>query len=84
MSNTPQHEDDRTLAYPEPPAHPMWHPLGPKPQPLSPDQQQRNTERLLRALHAPRTRSPRSTETLHTGPRPDALPGQRQKALPTA
>nr|WSW64514.1 hypothetical protein OG513_38910 [Streptomyces sp. NBC_00998] len=53
MSNTPQHDSDHTLAYPEPPAHPMWHRLGPKPQPLTPDQQQRNTERLLRALRAP-------------------------------
>ncbi|MEV6731385.1 hypothetical protein [Streptomyces sp. NPDC051364] len=43
-----------------------------------------HAERLLRALRAPRTRSPRSAQNLHSGPRPDALPGQRQKALPTA
>lgn len=63
MSSTPQHDADPALAYPEPPAHPLWHRRGPKPQPLTPAQQQRNTEQLLRALRTPRPRSPRPTET---------------------
>ncbi|WP_438490740.1 hypothetical protein [Streptomyces sp. S186] len=63
MSSTPQHDVDHALAYPEPPAHPLWRRHGPRPQPLTADQQQRNTEQLLRALHTNRTRSPHPTKT---------------------
>jgi hypothetical protein len=63
MSSTPQHDVDH-LAYPEPPASPLWHRDGPKARPLTPEQQRRNRELLLRAQHTPRPRSPRSTKTL--------------------
>ncbi|MCX5166172.1 hypothetical protein OOK39_44850 [Streptomyces sp. NBC_00264] len=63
MSNTPQHGVDH-LAYPEPPASPLWHRDGPKARPLTPEQQRRNRELLLRAQHTPRPCSPRSTEPL--------------------
>ena len=48
MSSTPRH-DDHALAYPEPPASPLWHRNNPKPPPLTPEQQQRNYELLARA-----------------------------------
>ena len=41
---------DHALAYPEPPASPLWHRSGPTLHPLTPEQQQRNTEQLLHAL----------------------------------
>jgi hypothetical protein len=63
MSSTPQHDVDHALAYPEPPASPLWHRHGaPKPRPLTPDQQQRNRELLDLAQRT--TRTPRPTETL--------------------
>ncbi|WP_331735637.1 hypothetical protein OG379_41310 (plasmid) [Streptomyces sp. NBC_01166] len=43
-------------AYPEPPASPLWHRTGPRPRPrpLTPAQQRRNRELLLRAQHTSR------------------------------
>ncbi|MFJ1751188.1 histone-like nucleoid-structuring protein Lsr2 [Streptomyces sp. NPDC088116] len=38
MSSTSQHDVDHTLAYPEPPASPLWHRDGPTAQPLTPQQ----------------------------------------------
>ncbi|MFD3663968.1 hypothetical protein ACFWVF_25850 [Streptomyces sp. NPDC058659] len=61
MSSTPQ---DDNLAYPEPPASPLWHRQGPKCGPMTPEQQRRNRELVLRAQYTPRPRSPRTTETL--------------------
>ncbi|MGW6939987.1 hypothetical protein ACWGF3_13430 [Streptomyces xanthophaeus] len=58
------HDVDHALAYPEPPASPLWHRHGPKPRPITPGQQQRNCELLLRAQHTPRPRSPRTAKTL--------------------
>ncbi|MCZ4125757.1 hypothetical protein [Streptomyces sp. H39-S7] len=63
MSSTPQHDVDH-LAYPEPPASPLWHRDGPKARPLTPAQQQRNRELLVLAQRTPRPRSPHATETL--------------------
>ncbi|RPK32277.1 hypothetical protein EES39_39255 [Streptomyces sp. ADI92-24] len=60
MSSTPQDEVDH-LAYPEPPASPLWHRSGPKAPPLTPEQQRRNCELLLRAQYTPR---PRTTKSL--------------------
>ncbi|MFJ1701761.1 hypothetical protein ACIOHC_43620 [Streptomyces sp. NPDC088252] len=55
MSSNPKHDVDH-LAYPEPPASPLWHRRGaPKPRPLTPDQQQRNRELLVLAQRKPRT-----------------------------
>ncbi|MGW2707312.1 hypothetical protein [Streptomyces sp. NPDC001340] len=56
MSNT-QRDVDHALAYPEPPAHPLWHRHGAKAQPLTPAQQKRNRELLDLAQHKPRTRA---------------------------
>ncbi|MEW1699479.1 MULTISPECIES: hypothetical protein [unclassified Streptomyces] len=53
MTNTTPHDVDRALAYPEPPASPLWHRHGPKTRPLTPTQQRRNRERLLTAQHRP-------------------------------
>ncbi|MGF1344530.1 hypothetical protein ACQSMD_31210 [Streptomyces flavovirens] len=64
MSSTPQDDIDPALAYPEPPASPLWHRRGPKPRPITPEQQRRNRELLLRAQHTPWPRSPRTTKTL--------------------
>lgn len=55
MSSTPQDDADSTLAYPEPPASPLWHRQGPKLRPLTPEQQRRNYELLLLAQRKPRT-----------------------------
>ncbi|MFK8851769.1 hypothetical protein [Streptomyces sp. Ac-502] len=46
MSSTPQHGTDHTLAYPEPPASPLWH-RHPKAPPLTPAQRKRNYDLLL-------------------------------------
>jgi hypothetical protein len=55
VSSTQQQDVDHALAYPEPPASPLWHRNGaPKPRPLTPDQQQRNRELLVLAQHKPR------------------------------
>ncbi|MFJ9703387.1 hypothetical protein [Streptomyces fradiae] len=60
MSST-QHDVDHALAYPEPPASPLWHRHGAKARPLTPEQQRRNRELLVLAQRSPR---PRSTKTL--------------------
>ncbi|WP_327259857.1 hypothetical protein [Streptomyces sp. NBC_01240] len=64
MSSTPQHDVDHTLAYPEPPASPLWRRQGPKSRPITPEQQRRNRELLVLAQRTARPRSPRTTETL--------------------
>ncbi|MFD5098301.1 hypothetical protein [Streptomyces albidochromogenes] len=64
MSST-QPDVDHALAYPEPPASPLWHRHGPQARPLTPEQQRRNRELLVLAQkRTPRPRSPRSTKTL--------------------
>ncbi|WP_333741181.1 hypothetical protein [Streptomyces sp. IBSBF 2806] len=57
MSSTDR-DVDHALAYPEPPASPLWHRHGAKTRPLTPAEQRRNRE-LLDA--AQRTTPPRST-----------------------
>lgn len=44
-----QRDVDHALAYPEPPASPLWHRDGPQTQPLTPEQQRRNRELLVLA-----------------------------------
>ncbi|MEU0669235.1 hypothetical protein ABZ508_12675 [Streptomyces lavendulocolor] len=63
MSST-QPDVDHTLAYPEPPASPLWHRHGAKARPLTDAQRQRNRELLVLGQRTTRPRSPRSTETL--------------------
>lgn len=63
MSST-ERDVDHTLAYPEPPASPLWHRCGPQARPITPEQQRRNRELLAFAQRTPRPRSPRTTETL--------------------
>lgn len=63
MSST-QPDADHALAYPEPPASPLWHRHGPPVRPLTPAQQRRNRELLDIAQRATRPRSPRTIETL--------------------
>ncbi|MFD9283603.1 hypothetical protein ACFWD7_41255 [Streptomyces mirabilis] len=63
MSRT-QRDVDHALAYPEPPASPLWHRNGAKARPLTTAQQRRNRELLDLAQHITRPRSPRTTETL--------------------
>ncbi|MET9438102.1 hypothetical protein [Streptomyces sp. NPDC006551] len=55
---------DNALAYPEPPASPLWHRHGAKGRPLTDAQRQRNRELLVLAQYTPRPRSPRPTKTL--------------------
>ncbi|MEU3550657.1 hypothetical protein [Streptomyces longwoodensis] len=63
MSHT-DHSVDHTLAYPEPPASPLWHRHGAaKARPLTPEQQRRNRELLVLAQRTTRPRSPRTTKT---------------------
>lgn len=59
MSDT-DHPVDHALAYPEPPASPLWHRDGPRPRRLTPEQQRRNREVLLLAQRRPR---PTTTDT---------------------
>ncbi|MGR8012263.1 hypothetical protein [Streptomyces sp. A5-4] len=54
MSSTPQDDVDPTLAYPEPPASPLWHRHGAKARPLTDAQKKRNCELLLLAQRTPR------------------------------
>lgn len=54
MSSTNRNVD-HALAYPEPPAHPLWHRHGAKARPLTPAQQKRNRELLDIAQRKPRT-----------------------------
>ncbi|MFE7517118.1 hypothetical protein ACFU8I_38705 [Streptomyces sp. NPDC057540] len=63
MSSTDR-DVDNALAYPEPPASPLWHRHGAKARPLTDAQRQRNRELLVLAQHRPRPCSPRTTETL--------------------
>ncbi|MFD9794244.1 hypothetical protein ACFWXK_25210 [Streptomyces sp. NPDC059070] len=53
MSNS-DHGVDHVLAYPEPPASPLWHRHGAKPRPLTDTQRQRNRELLVLAQRKPR------------------------------
>ncbi|MFI6254307.1 hypothetical protein [Streptomyces sp. NPDC051016] len=66
MSSTPR-DRDRALAYPEPSASRCWHRSGPKPTPLTPEQQRHNREALALALRPPRRRSPRTAHPLTAG-----------------
>ncbi|GAA2733433.1 hypothetical protein [Streptomyces nogalater] len=52
MSSTTR-DVDHTLAYPEPPASPLWHRHGAKARPLTPAQQRRNRELLDIAQRKP-------------------------------
>ncbi|MGW1776256.1 hypothetical protein [Streptomyces sp. NPDC002104] len=64
MSST-DHHVDHTLAYPEPPASPLWHRHGnAKARPLTTAQQRRNRELLVLAQRTHRPRTPRSPNTL--------------------
>ncbi|NUK21698.1 hypothetical protein [Streptomyces lunaelactis] len=63
MSST-ERDVDHALAYPEPPASPLWHRNGPQARPITPEQQRRNRELLVLAQRSPRPRAPRSTKTL--------------------
>lgn len=64
MSST-EHDVDRALAYPEPPASPLWHRHGLQARPITPEQQRRNRELLVLAQRSPRPRiRSRSTKTL--------------------
>ncbi|MEU6444793.1 hypothetical protein [Streptomyces sp. NPDC047046] len=56
MSST-QRDVDHALAYPEPPASPLWHRHGAKARPLTDAQKQRNRELLDLAQRKPRTRA---------------------------
>ncbi|KPI00043.1 hypothetical protein OK074_5991 [Actinobacteria bacterium OK074] len=65
MSTATRPEGDHALAYPEPPASPLWHRHGAaKARPLTPAEQKRNCDLLVLAQRTPRPRSPRPTETL--------------------
>ncbi|MGW1106168.1 hypothetical protein [Streptomyces sp. NPDC002540] len=56
---------DHALAYPEPPASPLWHRHGSvKVRPLTDAQKKRNRELLVLAQRTTRPRSPCPTETL--------------------
>jgi hypothetical protein len=52
MSN-PQRDVDHALAYPEPPASPLWHRHGAKARPLTDAQRKRNRELLDIAQRKP-------------------------------
>ncbi|MER6374458.1 hypothetical protein ABT255_40245 [Streptomyces mirabilis] len=54
MSST-QREVDRALAYPEPPASPLWRRHGAKARPLTDAQKKRNRELLNLAQRKPHT-----------------------------
>jgi hypothetical protein len=55
---------DHALAYPEPPASPLWHRHGTKARPLTDAQRQHNRELLVLAQRTTRPRSPHTTESL--------------------
>ncbi|MFJ1601547.1 hypothetical protein [Streptomyces sp. NPDC088261] len=64
MSSTDR-DVDHALAYPEPPASPVWHRHGGvQARPLTPAEQKRNYELLDIAQRTLRPRSPRPTQTL--------------------
>ncbi|WCD91109.1 hypothetical protein KPP03845_200070 (plasmid) [Streptomyces xanthophaeus] len=59
------HRDvDHALAYPEPPASPLWHHHGHKARPITARHQQDNCELLLRTQYTPQPRSKRTANTL--------------------
>ncbi|MFG2463328.1 hypothetical protein ACGFWE_40635 [Streptomyces sp. NPDC048523] len=60
--NSTQREVDHALAYPEPPASPLWHRHGAKARPLTDAQKRRNRELLLLAQRTTRPHSPRPTK----------------------
>ncbi|MFM9499921.1 hypothetical protein ACKI1Q_40865 [Streptomyces galilaeus] len=63
--NSTQREVDHALAYPEPPASPLWHRHGGvKARPLTDAQKQRNRELLLLAQRTTRSHFSRPTETV--------------------
>ncbi|MFJ3883059.1 hypothetical protein ACIPW5_37135 [Streptomyces sp. NPDC090077] len=64
MAHSTPNDVDHALAYPEPPASPLWHRHRAKAHPLTPEQQRRNRELLDIAQRTTRPRSPRPTETL--------------------
>ncbi|MFF8867854.1 hypothetical protein ACF08B_38085 [Streptomyces sp. NPDC015139] len=55
---------EHALAYPEPPASPLWHRRGAKARTLTDAQKRRNRELLVLAQYTPRRRCQRFTETL--------------------
>jgi hypothetical protein len=59
-----QRDVDHALAYPEPPASPLWHRHGAKARPLTDAQKKRNRELLAIAQRTTRPRSPRPTKPL--------------------
>ncbi|MEU9594386.1 hypothetical protein AB0D84_32355 [Streptomyces sp. NPDC048193] len=63
MSST-ERDVDHALAYPEPPASPLWHRHGAQARPLTDAQKRRNRELLDIAQRTTRPRSPRTTEKL--------------------
>ncbi|MFG3142469.1 hypothetical protein ACGFZA_40460 [Streptomyces sp. NPDC048211] len=63
MSSTDR-DVDHALAYPEPPASPLWHRHRPADRPLTDAQKRRNRELLDIAQRTTRPRSPRPTQTL--------------------
>ncbi|RCH65502.1 hypothetical protein DT019_27305 [Streptomyces sp. SDr-06] len=54
-AHSTQRDVDHALAYPEPPASPLWHRHGAKARPLTREQQRAHCELLLIAQHKPRT-----------------------------
>ncbi|MGW5679052.1 hypothetical protein ACWEV4_28910 [Streptomyces sp. NPDC003860] len=55
---------DHVLAYPEPPASPLWHRHGDQGRPpLTDAQRLRNRELLVLTQHSPRPRTPHTTNT---------------------
>jgi hypothetical protein len=59
MSSSTDRDVDHALAYPEPPASPLWHRHGgATARPLTPAQQKRNAELLVLAQRTPRPRIP--------------------------
>ncbi|CCK32918.1 hypothetical protein BN159_p39 (plasmid) [Streptomyces davaonensis JCM 4913] len=56
MSDT-QRDVDHALAYPEPPASPLWHRHGAKARPLTDAQKKRNRRLLDIAQRKPRTKA---------------------------
>ncbi|GAA2225112.1 hypothetical protein [Streptomyces indiaensis] len=63
MNNT-QRDVDHALAYPEPPASPLWRRHAAKARPLTDAQRKRNREFLDVAQRTTRPRSPRTTKPL--------------------
>ncbi|MFI9781645.1 hypothetical protein ACIHCV_44825 [Streptomyces sp. NPDC051956] len=63
MSST-DHDVDYALAYPEPPASPLWHRHGAKARPLTDTERRRNRQFLVLAQYTPRPSSPRTTKPL--------------------